>query len=33
VAVRAILKSEMPGEALYGGMARAGLPGGSAKAA
>jgi hypothetical protein len=28
VAVRGILKSEMPGEALYGGMARAGLPGG-----
>jgi hydroxymethylglutaryl-CoA lyase len=26
VAVRSILKSEMPGEALYGGMARAGLP-------
>ena len=26
-AVRAILRSEMPGEALYGGMARAGLPG------
>jgi hydroxymethylglutaryl-CoA lyase len=26
VAVRAILKSEMPGEQLYGGMARAGLP-------
>ena len=33
IAVRAILKSEMPGEALYGGMARAGLPGGAAKAA
>lgn len=30
VAVRAILKSEMPGEALYGGMARAGLPRGAA---
>jgi hydroxymethylglutaryl-CoA lyase len=30
VAVRAILKSEMPGEALYGGMARAGLPRGTA---
>ena len=29
VAVRAILRSEMPGEALYGGMARAGLPGGT----
>jgi hydroxymethylglutaryl-CoA lyase len=26
VAVRAILKSEMPGETLYGGLARAGLP-------
>src|ERR1700760_2422661 len=26
VAVRSILKSEMPNEALYGGMARAGLP-------
>jgi hydroxymethylglutaryl-CoA lyase len=26
VAVRAILKSEMPNEALYGGLARAGLP-------
>src|SRR5580698_837391 len=26
VAVRAILKAEMPGEALYGGLARAGLP-------
>jgi hydroxymethylglutaryl-CoA lyase len=26
VAVRAILKSEMPGEPLYGGLARAGLP-------
>jgi hydroxymethylglutaryl-CoA lyase len=26
VAVRAILRSEMPGEQLYGGMARAGLP-------
>jgi hydroxymethylglutaryl-CoA lyase len=34
VAVRAILKSEMPDEALYGGMARAGLPrGAAAKAA
>jgi len=34
VAVRAILRSEMPGEALYGGLARAGLPRGtSAKAA
>jgi hydroxymethylglutaryl-CoA lyase len=26
IAVRAILKSEMPGETLYGGLARAGLP-------
>jgi hydroxymethylglutaryl-CoA lyase len=33
VAVRAILKAEMPGEALYGGMARAGLPRGTKKAA
>jgi len=34
VAVRAILRAEMPGEALYGGLARAGLPRGtSAKAA
>jgi hydroxymethylglutaryl-CoA lyase len=30
VAVRSILKSEMPGEALYGGLARAGLPRGTA---
>ena len=30
VAVRGILKSEMPGEALYGGLARAGLPRGTA---
>jgi hydroxymethylglutaryl-CoA lyase len=30
VAVRSILKSEMPGEALYGGLARAGLPCGTA---
>ena len=30
IAVRSILKSEMPGEALYGGMARAGLPRGTA---
>ena len=30
VAVRAILQSEMPGETLYGGMARAGLPSGTA---
>jgi hydroxymethylglutaryl-CoA lyase len=29
IAVRAILRSEMPGEALYGGLARAGLPGGT----
>ena len=28
VAVRAILRAEMPGEALYGGLARAGLPSG-----
>ena len=27
VAVRSILESEMPGEPLYGGLARAGLPG------
>lgn len=33
VAVRAILKAEMPGEQLYGGMARAGLPRGSIAAA
>jgi hydroxymethylglutaryl-CoA lyase len=26
--VRSILRSEMPDEALYGGLARAGLPGG-----
>ena len=26
IAVRGILKSEMPGEPLYGGLARAGLP-------
>ncbi|HUD88349.1 MAG TPA: hydroxymethylglutaryl-CoA lyase, partial [Xanthobacteraceae bacterium] len=26
LAVRGILRSEMPGEALYGGLARAGLP-------
>jgi hydroxymethylglutaryl-CoA lyase len=30
IAVRAILKSEMPGESLYGGLARAGLPRGTA---
>jgi hydroxymethylglutaryl-CoA lyase len=28
IAVRAILRSEMPGEPLYGGLARAGLPAG-----
>jgi hydroxymethylglutaryl-CoA lyase len=33
IAVRSILRSEMPGEALYGGLARAGLPGGNAVAA
>jgi hydroxymethylglutaryl-CoA lyase len=34
IAVRAILRAEMPGETLYGGLARAGLPNGSpAKAA
>ena len=26
IAVRSILRSEMPGETLYGGLARAGLP-------
>jgi len=30
VAVRGILKSEMPNEQLYGGLARAGLPCGTA---
>jgi hydroxymethylglutaryl-CoA lyase len=30
VAVRKILREEMPNEQLYGGLARAGLPGGSA---
>jgi hydroxymethylglutaryl-CoA lyase len=30
IAVRSILRSEMPGEALYGGLARAGLPCGTA---
>jgi hydroxymethylglutaryl-CoA lyase len=30
IAVRSILRSEMPGEALYGGLARAGLPAGTA---
>jgi hydroxymethylglutaryl-CoA lyase len=33
VAVRSILREEMPGEALYGGLARAGLPGRVASAA
>ncbi len=33
IAVRRILREEMPNEQLYGGVARAGLPGGSAKAA
>ena len=33
IAVRSILRDEMPGEALYGGLARAGLPGRSASAA
>jgi hydroxymethylglutaryl-CoA lyase len=33
VAVRSILKSEMPNEQLYGALARAGLPCGTAKAA
>jgi hydroxymethylglutaryl-CoA lyase len=28
IAVRSILRSEMPNEALYGGLARAGLPAG-----
>jgi hydroxymethylglutaryl-CoA lyase len=31
--VRAILREEMPDEPLYGGLARAGLPGGTARAA
>jgi hydroxymethylglutaryl-CoA lyase len=30
IAVRAILRAEMPGETLYGGLARAGLPNGTA---
>ena len=30
IAVRKILREEMPNEQLYGGLARAGLPGGSA---
>jgi hydroxymethylglutaryl-CoA lyase len=33
IAVRSILREAMPTEPLYGGLARAGLPGGSAKAA
>jgi hydroxymethylglutaryl-CoA lyase len=33
IAVRAILRSEMPGEPLYGGLARAGLPGRTSAAA
>jgi hydroxymethylglutaryl-CoA lyase len=33
IAVRAILRSEMPGETLYGGLARAGLPSGTSAAA
>ncbi|SDT29250.1 hydroxymethylglutaryl-CoA lyase [Bradyrhizobium canariense] len=33
IAVRSILRAEMPGEQLYGGMARAGLPSRSAAAA
>jgi hydroxymethylglutaryl-CoA lyase len=33
IAVRAILRSEMPGETLYGGLARAGLPSGAAAVA
>jgi hydroxymethylglutaryl-CoA lyase len=33
IAVRAILRSEMPGETLYGGLARAGLPNGASAAA
>ena len=33
IAVRAILRAEMPGETLYGGLARAGLPNGAAAAA
>src|SRR5438046_2484736 len=33
VAVRSILESEMPGEPLYGGLARAGLPGRTSAAA
>jgi hydroxymethylglutaryl-CoA lyase len=33
IAVRSILRSEMPGETLYGGLARAGLPAGTGVAA
>jgi hydroxymethylglutaryl-CoA lyase len=33
IAVRAILRAEMPGETLYGGLARAGLPSGAAAVA
>ena len=33
IAVRSILRSEMPNEQLYGGLARAGRPAGSAAAA
>jgi hydroxymethylglutaryl-CoA lyase len=33
IAVRSILRSEMPGEPLYGGLARAGLPGRTSAAA
>ena len=33
IGVRAILREEMPGEALYGGLARAGMPGKVASAA
>jgi hydroxymethylglutaryl-CoA lyase len=33
IAVRAILRAEMPGETLYGGLARAGLPNGASAAA
>jgi hydroxymethylglutaryl-CoA lyase len=33
IAVRGILRTEMPGETLYGGLARAGLPGGAAASA
>jgi len=33
ITVREILREEMPNERLYGGLARAGLPGGSARAA